>query len=139
MTKPDGLEFAAQFRILIHTVSGNDGNPYPLAAIAKSTGISEQNLSNLLDGRTPNPRLDTLRRLCRFYEISLDYFDCDTEVDCLAFLEQRAAHAASPIVFEINQESSVLGPSAKQEVLRLFGLLRQLRNLSKHDRKNDEH
>ena len=128
----EGLSFQDQFRILIDAVRSPDGRPYTLAAIAQGAGISVQNLSYLADGTTPHPRLDTLRRLCRFYDISLDYFGCETEVECRNFLMQRAAHRASPVVREIDKESETLSLSAKRNVLRLLERFRHLRGSGEH-------
>lgn len=128
---PEGVSFHEQFRILIETVPSSDGRPYSLATIAKATELSEQSLVYLLEGRTQYPRLNTLRWLCRFYDISLDYFDCLTEADCRAFLIQRATQNASPIINEIDKQSNTLTPSGKRNVLRLLERLRHLRSSSK--------
>ena len=94
-----------------------NGQPHSLAAIARATELSEQSLHYLLEGRTEFPRLNTARRLCRFYDISLDYFGCETEADCRAYLAQLASQRASPLVREINQTAETLTPSAKRRAL----------------------
>lgn len=129
---PDGVSFQEQFRILIGTIAAPDGHSYSLATIAQATDVSEQSLLYLLEGRTQYPRLNTLRRLCRFYDVSLDYFDCATEADCRTFLVQHAAQKASPIIREIDQQSNTLTPSGKHNVLRLLERLRHLRGSGKN-------
>lgn len=128
----EGVSFQEQFRILVETLTAPDGTPYKLATIAQAVDVSEQSLAYLLDGRTQYPRLETLRRLCRFYDISLDYFSCETEPECRAFLVQHAAQRASPIVHQIDKESETLTPSAKSSVLRLLDRIRHLRSSGKH-------
>ena len=130
--EPERLPVQEQFRILLETFPAPDGHPYSLAVIARATKLSEQSLANLLDGSTQNPRLDTLRRLCRFYDISLDYFDCQTDAECRNFLAQYAAQRASPMVREIDTESETLTPSSKRSVLRLLDRLRHLRRSGQH-------
>ncbi len=133
---PETLTFQDQLRILMEAVPAPDGRPYSLAAIAKASGLSQQNLSSLLEGHIQQPRLDTLRRLCRFYDISLDYFGSETENDCRAFFAQRAAEEALPIVLEIERETQSLTLAGKRNILRLLARVRQLRSSGKHKREN---
>jgi transcriptional regulator with XRE-family HTH domain len=129
---PEELSFQEQFRILIDAMPAPDGHPYSVAAIAKATELSEQSLFYLLEGKRQYPRLNTVRQLCRFYSISLDYFDCVTEADCRAFLVQHASQNASPIIHEIDKQSNTLTPLGKRNVLRLLERLRHLRGSSKN-------
>ena len=129
---PDSIQFQEQLRILIESVPAPDGLPHSLAAIARATELSEQSLHYLLDGRTQYPRLNTVRRLCRFYDISLDYFGCVTEAECRAYLVQSAARRASPLVREIDQVALTLTPWTKRRVARLLERFRNLRGSDKH-------
>lgn len=128
---PEGISFQEQMRILIETLPAPDGTPYKLAAIAQAIAVSEQSLTYLLDGRTQFPRLNTARRLCRFYGISLDYFTCTSEAECRVYLVQHASQNASPMIREIEEQSGTLSISGKRRVLRLLGRLRRLRRSSK--------
>ncbi len=127
----DPFPFREQLRILIQTLPDRDGNAYDITAIASATDLSAQSLLYMLDGRTNNPRLDSLRRICRFYNISLDYFECSSEEECRSFLAQSAAHRASPLVREIDQNAETLTSSDKSRVLRLIGRVNVLRKLRK--------
>ena len=124
--------FREQLRILIQTIPAPDGNAYNITTIANATGLSAQSLLYMLDGRTNNPRLESLRSICRFYNISLDYFECSSEEECRSFLAQNAAHLASPLVREIDQKAEALTPSDKSRVLRLIDRVNVLRRLRKH-------
>lgn len=128
----DPFPFREQLRILIQTIPASDGNAYGISIIAKVTGLSAQSLVYMLDGRTNNPRLDSLRRICRFYNISLDYFKCNSEEKCRGFLAQNAAYKASPLIREIDQKAEALTPSDKSRVLRLIDRVNVLRRLRKH-------
>lgn len=128
----DPFPFREQLRILIQTLPADNGNVYDIHVIAKATGLSAQSLLYMLDGRTTNPRLDSLRRICRFYNISLDYFECSSEAQCRSFLAQNAAHLASPLIREIDQKAEALTPSDKSRVLRLIDRVNVLRRLRKH-------
>ena len=129
---PDGIDFHEQLRILIEFMPASDGLPHSLAAIAQATELTEQSLRYLLEGRTEYPRLNTARRLCRFYDISLDYFGCETEAACRAYLAQLASQRASSLVHEIDQTAETLTPSAKRRALGLLERFRNLRNSDKH-------
>lgn len=127
----DPFPLREQLRILMEMVPGPNGNAYDITAIARATDLSPQSLVYMLDGRTNNPRLDSLRRICRFYHVSLDYFECSSEADCRSFLAQNAAQLASPLVRAIDQNAEALTASNKSRVLRLMSrvnVLRRLRN-----------
>lgn len=128
----DPFPFREQLQILIQSIPAPTGGVYDIPAIAKATGLSAQSLLYMLDGRTNNPRLDSLRSICRFYNISLDYFECRSEEACRSFLAQQAAHLASPLVHEIDQKSEALTQADKSRVLRLIDRLNVLRRLRKH-------
>jgi transcriptional regulator with XRE-family HTH domain len=128
----DQFPFREQLRLLIQTIPAPDGSEYDITAIANATGLSAQSLLYMLDGRTSNPRLDSLRNICWFYDISLDYFECSSEEECRSFLAQNAAQRASSLVHEIDQKAEALTPSDKSRVLRLIDRLNVLRRLRKH-------
>ncbi|MEO8396274.1 MAG: XRE family transcriptional regulator [Chloroflexota bacterium] len=128
----EGLPFQRQFSILLETVRQPDGQPYSTAMIARATGLSEQSLLYLLDGRSVSPRLDTLRRLCHFYDISLDYFDCETEESCRAYLAKEVAGRSSALVRDIAQESETLTSSGQRKVLVILEWVRRARLSRKH-------
>ncbi len=134
---PEHFPFRDQLRILIDALPSPDGSSYTLAAIAQATNLTEKSIRYMLSGRTQNPHLDTLRHLCRFYQISLDYFECNSEEECRAFLGQNAALHASDVVREIDQQAETLTPSAKNNVLRLLERFRSLRSSRKQPGEND--
>src|SRR5690606_35697101 len=90
------------------------------ADVARLTGISHQTLMNLLQGQSANPRLDTLRALCELYGISLDYFGCDTDEACRAYLLQQASIRDDSPLREIIHRTEKLSSTSTQRVLRLM-------------------
>lgn len=123
----EDVAFQEQFRLLLETQRDPQGQPYSLAAVAKAVGLSEQALAYLLDGRSQQPRLDTLRRLCRFFQISLDYFQCETAAACRAFLAQQ-----SPTLTAVAHESETLSSGGQHNVLSILEWLRRARPSSQH-------
>lgn len=109
-----------QLAILVETLIGPDGRAYSLPHLAASTGIRHQTLHNLLRGKAHNPRLDTLQALCRLYGISLDYFACETEAECRAYLSRKRIESAPSIVHEIAAQSNRLSAKGRRNVLAIM-------------------
>lgn len=108
-----------QIELLIEHGRDADGHRYSLADVAKRTGIRYQTLSNLINGSSSNPRLETLRSLCRLYEISLDYFSCETEETCLNILKQHIVDNSHNIQ-EIDDETRNLSPKGTRNVMAIM-------------------
>lgn len=122
------ISFQQQFQILLDQLRDPQGKPYSLATLAQATGLSDQSLAYLLEGRSQFPRLDTLRALCRFYHISLDYFACETEADCHRYLLEQLA-ASSTLLNDIAVEAAALTPKGQRNVLTMLEWLRQTKKL----------
>jgi transcriptional regulator with XRE-family HTH domain len=125
------IPFQQQFQILLETLRDSQGLAYSVSAIAQAVELSEQALLYLLDGRSEYPRLDTLRRLCRFLHISLDYFQCETEADCRAFLVQALAQQSNTL-HAITVESEDISAGGQRNVLTILEWLRRARHSGKH-------
>jgi len=128
VTQARYLTFGEQLRILIDFYPNKHGQPDSITHIAEATDISVQTLLNLLDGTSASPRLDTARRICTFYGISLDYFDCESEGECIDYLVEQKVETASPLVHEIERETDELSQRGKRNVLSLIEWVRR-----KHD------
>ncbi len=120
------LSFQQQFHILINVLRDPQGKPYSMATLAKAAGVSDQSLSYLLDGQSQYPRLETLRAICSFYHISIDYFECDTESDCRAYLLECLAES-STLLHDIASEAQALTPRGQRNVLTMLEWLRQVK------------
>lgn len=92
--------------------------------IAEATGISDQTLANLLQGKSTNPRLRTLLTLCQYYGISLDYFECETVAACREYLYAHQCRHASSLLSEIAAESGRLSAKGQRNVLTLMEWMR---------------
>ena len=90
---------------------------HTLREVAQAAGISTQALTNILDGEAPDPRLNTLRGLCDFFQISLDYFACHTQEACLNYLARRTVQQSSPTILQITRASQQLSPRGQANVL----------------------
>ncbi len=119
MTTPDPrhLSFARQLALLSEVQTAEDGHPPTIADIARATQLSEQTLLNLLHGRADNPRLETLRAICAFFGVPMDYFACETEAACRAYLYQQRLQTASPLVQQILHETTALSARGQRNIL----------------------
>lgn len=118
----------SHFVVLIQHLHAPNGKPYRIAAIAHGADIGEQTLLNLLDGTTHSPRIDTARRLCRFFGIELDYFSLETEAQCRDYLLQHRMDHASTLVKDIAREASTLTLRGQQNVLAILELRQRVRS-----------
>lgn len=109
-----------QIRLLLEAGAEADVS---ISQVAQATGISDQALANLLQGKSANPRLSTLLALCRHYGISLDYFACESETACRAYL-YRHQMAASSLIGEIENAAAHLSPKGQRNVLAIMEWMR---------------
>lgn len=126
MTQASAFPFCLQLTLLIEAVPQSSGQPYPVADLARQMGVSPQALLNLLNDKSHHPRLDTVRRLCRVYGISLDYFECATEAACLDYLARHRV-ASSTQLQEISRSAETLTPRGQRNVLKILEWLRHVR------------
>lgn len=124
------IPFQRQFHVLMDTLRDPQGQTYSVSAIAQAAELSEQALLYLLDGRSQYPRLDTLRRLCRFFHVSLDYFQCETEADCRVFLMVALAQQFTTL-HAIAVESEDISAGGQRNVLAILEWLRRARHSGK--------
>jgi len=120
------ISFQQQFHILLDLLRDPHGKPYSLGTLAQAAHVSDQSLTYLLDGRSQSPRLETIRSICYFYHISLDYFDCATEAECRAYLVRRLAQSSS-LLQDIAAEAATLTPKGQRNVLTMLEWLRQMK------------
>lgn len=125
-TSPTPLSVGQQLHYLIQWTKVNRKKPHSLREIAAASGITTQGMANILDGITPHPRLDTLRNICRLFEVSLDYFECQEEAECELYLVQRSIESGTLHV--INSEALRLSPLAQENVLQVLQWLEMSQN-----------
>ncbi len=109
------ISVAQQIRLLLEW--SEQQQHHTLREVAQAAGISTQALANILDGEAPDPRLNTLRGLCDFFQISLDYFACRTKEACQTYLARRTIQQSSPTILQITRASQQLSPRGQANVL----------------------
>src|SRR5512145_348325 len=102
------LTTTQQLQLLLSQIIAGQHQPCSLHEIAAATGLSVQTLAKLVNGQTQEPRLDTLRRLCQFYGISLDYFAGESAAACQAYLRQQRLTTAAEVIQEIAHQTQHL-------------------------------
>lgn len=131
----ESISFQEQFHILVDMLRDPHGKPYSMATLAKAANISDQSLSYLLEGRSQYPRLETLRGICRFFHISIDYFHCDTVSECRTYLLARLSES-STLLNDIASEAAALTQRGQRNVVTV---LEWLRNVKKNAHPKQNH
>lgn len=114
------MTVAEHFALLLRYFPDADGQPYSANHLAQVLEMSPQALLNLMQGESPNPRLDTVRRLCRFFGITLDYFGLETAEECEEYLQRHLVQVGTPAVHAIQAQADALSPRASANVLVLM-------------------
>lgn len=112
-----------QIQLLLDYGMPNSAQPH-LSELAEATGLSDQTWANLLQGKSTNPRLNTLLSLCQYYEISLDYFDCTSETACREYLYVHRLRSLSPLLGPIETAADRLSPQGQRNVLAIMEWMR---------------
>lgn len=113
------LSFSEQFNILIKTDPAY--RHASTATLAEATGSSLQTIANLISGKTPAPRLQTVRGICEAFNITLDYFMCDTPDACLSYLCQAWRQPAD--IIELDQKVQSLSQPNQEKLGDILELL----------------
>ena len=121
---PQPLSLQAQIRVLLDY--GRPEHPEPsLSELAEATGLSDQTWANLLQGKSTNPRLNTLLALCQYFDVSLDYFACTSEDACRTYLYAHRLRDRSPHISDIEAAASRLSPRGQRNVLAMMEWMRR--------------
>ncbi len=119
-TMNDTMTLARQMQLLLEHTHDPSGQPITASELARAIGLAEQTLLNIVHGIIDNPRLHTVRAVCVFYRISLDYFDLQTEEQCRQYLAARHLKLASPLLQQIHVESTSLIGKARDNILSML-------------------
>lgn len=119
------IAFARQLSLLLEMRRQTTRPPHQPADLAKISGVPLQTLLYLLEGRSLSPRLDTAHRICSSFEITLDYFDCDTEADCKRYLMHQWLISAPTNLQEIAAEVEQLTPRGQRNALSMIELIKR--------------
>ena len=115
---PEPVSLQQMLRLLWEYVPDEEGKPRTVAQVARTTGIREQTLLNLLHGRTTDPRLDTLQKLTECFGISLDYFGMTSEAACFGYLARHGKLGVAPgITQKIEREATGLSGGVERVLL----------------------
>lgn len=113
------LSVAEQLQILFEEVLHPDNRSYTLQEVSDAIDVSLPTLSQLRSGRSKNPQLNTLRELCRFFDVPLRYFETQTREECYAILAKQD-QPASNAINEISFRATHLSPQAQQDILKVI-------------------
>lgn len=102
---------------LFDNVLHPDGQPYTTQEVTDHVRISHATINQLRTGRNKNPTLPTLQEIGRFFDVPLNFFDCQTYDECYAILAERPEVSTGDVA-EIAFRASRLTAEGKQDLLR---------------------
>lgn len=116
----DYLPVSDQLNILFDHVRHPDGRPYLLQEVGDATGVSLGTISQMRAGKIKNPQLNTLRAICRFFNVPLRYFETRTADECYAIIADRTETTETKELNEIAFRASGLSPRSQQDILTVI-------------------
>ncbi len=119
------VPFRRQLALLIEYAEGAP----TLTEVAKGVGMSLQGLYYLLDGRNDSPRYHTVRQICAFFGVSMDYFGCETETACLRMLLDKRAAQPKSVLRVIDQDAERLSDKGRRNILTMITLRSRVQRL----------
>ena len=113
------LSLAQQITLLFDVRRHPEGRPYTMQEVSNVTGISVAAMSQMRNGKITNPQLNTVRSLCKFFNVPLRYFETKTLEECYAIFngdDQPPALENNEIAFRAN----ALSEAAQEDILRMI-------------------
>lgn len=115
----DFLTLGQQVRLLFEVRQHPEGRPYTMQEVSDATGISVAAISQMRNDKINNPQLQTLRALCKFFEVPLRYFETRSAEECYAIFNGDN----QPPKLEVNEiafRASSLSEAAQQDILNMI-------------------
>lgn len=127
-----GITLAEQVNILFDTMTDPEGKSYTMQQVSSVVNVSLAGLSRMRSGEITNPSITTLKQICKFFDISLDYFQCYSEEDCRAYLRQadsrivrkRIEDLPPPLNAQVFLRSMGLSDEAQRDLLAILKWVR---------------
>lgn len=115
----DVLSLAQQIVLLFEARQHPDGRAYTMQEVSDATGISVAAISQMRNAKINNPQLNTLRALCKFFEVPLRYFETQTIDECYAIFN---GDNQPPVVTnnEIAFRANALSEQAQRDILNMI-------------------
>lgn len=92
------MTLAEQLDILFDIFRAPNGKMFSVKEVSEAISMTPATVSRIKSGSVPDPRISTVKMFAKFFDISLDYFLCDTREECRAFLAHEKAQRAVPVL-----------------------------------------
>jgi transcriptional regulator with XRE-family HTH domain len=115
----DFLSLAKQIQLLFEVRRHPEGRAYTMQEVSNVTGISVAAISQMRNDKINNPQLQTLRALCKFFDVPLRYFETRTIDECYAIFKGDN----QPPALEVNEiafRASSLSEAAQRDILNMI-------------------
>lgn len=110
--------------LLFNKVRRPDGRPFTEKEVSEQVNITHKTLNHIRTGKTPNPGIATIREICRFFGVSMDFFNISSLEESYAFLnERKQAEAQATSVNEIMFRALDLSEEGRKDLLNVIRLV----------------
>ena len=115
----ESLTLAQQILLLFEARQHPDGRAYTMQEVSDATGISVAAISQMRSGKITNPQLNTIRAICRFFDVPFRYFETKTKDECYAIFN---GDNQPPVITnnEIAFRANALSERAQQDILNMI-------------------
>lgn len=127
---PDPLPIAEIVDFLFKNIRKVDGSTYSEYEVSKAISLGASSVGFIRSGKTTNPGLDTIRKLCFFFEVPLTIFQCQTIEDVKEVIElhrrikpDENEGEKHPLISEILMRASALSEAGKRDILKLVKMV----------------
>lgn len=115
---------------LLFAYAASQGVEVAYQDIARATGVAWNNIRKIRLGENVNPSLHTIQAIADYFGVRLDYFNCNTEEECRAYLARLAAEdfASAPLRLRADGTSPE-GVEARQALQAIIDYVKRVEGL----------
>ncbi|MCB9460146.1 MAG: helix-turn-helix transcriptional regulator [Anaerolineaceae bacterium] len=113
----------------------SDGTYYVDRDVSEATGISQSSLSAIRRGSIQNPGIDTIKLLCRFFDVKLAYFEATSENEALEIM--AAGRSEESYELKLAMRLNRLSEDARKDLERILSYVMRA-DRSMHNMPEDE-
>lgn len=105
-------------------------------AIGEATGVAWTNLMKIRNGKNANPGLRVVQALAAYFEVKLDYFDCQTPEECQNYLDGVSEESIARELVKLRGHN--LSPKALMTLEAMIEYVKQAEHMTSGDQDASE-
>ena len=97
------------------------GQQYSVSYVSEQIGCSPGAVSSIRHGRTKKPKMETLAGLAKFFDVPLNYFQLETEEDCIKMIQDREINDVfDQQISTLAVKFRALSKEGREDILRML-------------------